>query len=41
VHAFLYPEEDAPPEPDEAEIRAALEIVEQLATRLREKQPTS
>jgi|SRR5712671_1731486 len=38
---YRYPEEAPPPEPDEAEIRAALEIIEQLATRLRQKQPPS
>ena len=35
VHVFRYPEEDAPPEPDEAEIRAALDVIEDLAGRLR------
>lgn len=35
VHAFRYPEEDAPPEPEEAEIRAALDVIEDLAARLR------
>jgi HEPN domain-containing protein len=39
VHVFRYPEEAPPPEPEEAELRAALEIIEQLAARLRAKQP--
>jgi HEPN domain-containing protein len=30
VHVFRYPEEDALPEPDEAEIRAALHVIEGL-----------
>ena len=38
---YRYPEEAPPPEPDEAEIRAALEIIQQLGARLREKQPPS
>jgi uncharacterized protein len=38
---YRYPEEAPPPEPDAAEIRAALEIITQLAARLREKQPLS
>jgi uncharacterized protein len=36
---YRYPEEEAPPQPDEAEIRAALYVIEQLAARLREKRP--
>jgi HEPN domain-containing protein len=39
VHVYRYPEEDAPPEPDEAEIRAALEVIDALAARLRANQP--
>ena len=38
---YRYPDEAPPPEPDEAEIRAALEIIARLAARLREKQPPS
>jgi hypothetical protein len=37
--AFRYPDEDAPPEPDEATIRAALGIIELLAARLRAANP--
>jgi uncharacterized protein len=36
---YRYPEEDAPPQPDEAEIRAALEVIERLSAALREKRP--
>jgi len=36
---YRYPDEAPPHEPDEAEIRAALEIIAQLAARLREQQP--
>ena len=30
---YRYPEEDAPPEPEEAEIRAALDVIDRLAAR--------
>ena len=36
---YRYPEEEAPPEPDEAEIHAALDVIDRLAERLRQKQP--
>jgi HEPN domain-containing protein len=39
VHVFRYPEENEPPEPGEAEIRAALDVIDRLAARLRQKQP--
>ena len=39
VHVYRYPEEDAPPEPDEAEIRVALDVIGRLATRLRAERP--
>lgn len=35
VRVYRYPEEDAPPEPDEAEIRAALDVIDALAAHLR------
>ena len=31
---YRYPEEDAPPQPDEAEIRAALDVIDRLTARL-------
>jgi HEPN domain-containing protein len=37
--AYRYPQEDAPPEPDEAEIRAALAVIDALAARLRAANP--
>ncbi len=37
--AYRYPEEDAPPEPEEAEIRAALAVIDALAARLRAANP--
>jgi uncharacterized protein len=39
VHVFRYPEEDAPPDPDETEIRAALDVIDALAARLRAANP--
>lgn len=36
---YRYPEEDAPPEPDEAEIRVALDVIDRLAARLRAANP--
>jgi uncharacterized protein len=39
--AYRYPEEDAPPEPDEAEIGVALDVIDRLAARLRAEQPQS
>jgi HEPN domain-containing protein len=39
VHVYRYPEEDAPPEPDEAEIRVALDVIGRLAARLRAERP--
>jgi HEPN domain-containing protein len=36
---YRYPEEDAPPRPDEAEIHAALDVINRLATGLHEKRP--
>jgi uncharacterized protein len=36
---YRYPEEDTPPVPDEAEIRAALEVIDRLAARLRAASP--
>jgi HEPN domain-containing protein len=36
---YRYPEEDAPPEPDEAELRAALAVIDALAVRLRAANP--
>jgi uncharacterized protein len=36
---YRYPEEDAPPQPDAAEIRAALDVIDRLATRLRAERP--
>jgi HEPN domain-containing protein len=36
---YRYPEEDAPPQPDETEIRAALDVIERLSAALREKRP--
>jgi HEPN domain-containing protein len=36
---YRYPEEDAPPEPDEAELRAALDVINALAARLRAANP--
>jgi HEPN domain-containing protein len=37
--AFRYPEENAPPEPGKAEIRAALDVIDRLVARLRQQQP--
>jgi HEPN domain-containing protein len=39
VHVYRYPEEDAPPEPEEAEIRVALDVIGRLAARLRAERP--
>jgi HEPN domain-containing protein len=39
VTVCRYPEEDAPPEPDESEIRAALAVIDTLAARLRAANP--
>jgi HEPN domain-containing protein len=36
---YRYPEEDAPPQPDEAEIGAALDVIDRLAARLRAERP--
>jgi HEPN domain-containing protein len=36
---YRYPEEDAPPQPDEAEIRAALDVIDRLTARLRAARP--
>jgi len=36
---YRYPEEDVPPEPDEPEIRAALDVIDGLAARLRVERP--
>jgi HEPN domain-containing protein len=36
---YRYPADDAPPVPDEDELRRALNVIEQLAATLREKQP--
>ncbi len=32
---YRYPEEDIPPQPDDAEIHAALDVIDRLAARLR------
>jgi HEPN domain-containing protein len=37
--AYRYPEENAPPEPSETEIRAALDVIDRLAARLRRAAP--
>ena len=37
---YRYPEEDAPPEPGEAEIRAALDVIDGLTVRLRAERPS-
>jgi len=39
VTVYRYPEEDAPPEPDEAEIRTALAVIDALANRLKAANP--
>jgi HEPN domain-containing protein len=36
---YRYPEEDVPPPPDETEIRAALDVIDRLATWLRAERP--
>ena len=36
---YRYPEEDAPPQPDEVEIRVALDVIERLFARLRAANP--
>jgi HEPN domain-containing protein len=36
---YRYPDEDAPPQPDEPEIRAALDVIDALAARLRAANP--
>lgn len=36
---YRYPEEDAPPQPDEAEIRVALDVIDRQAARLRAERP--
>ena len=36
---YRYPEEDAPPQPEEAEIRATLDGIDRLAARLRAERP--
>jgi uncharacterized protein len=36
---YRYPEDDTPPDPDETEIRAALDVIERLSVRLRTANP--
>jgi HEPN domain-containing protein len=36
---YRYPEEDVPPQPEEAEIRGALDVIDRLAARLRAERP--